>query len=199
MKVSSFIIFPAMIGFAMVADTFVEVLLTDKWLSAVIYIRILCLVFMLNIIQKGNLEAIKASGRSDLILKMEVLKKSLYLIVIVIFLIFTDTPQLLAIACFINALIASLINTFPNRKIIGYSYKKQVTDLLNNIISAILMGIVVYFVGLLKINNIILLCLQIISGIISYIIFNLILKNETLRYCFLTIKHLFRRKNDEIN
>lgn len=199
MKVSSFIIFPAMIGFAMIADTFVEVLLTEKWLPATVYIRIFCLVFMLNIIQKGNLEAIKASGRSDLILKMEVLKKSLYLIVIVCFLIFTDSPQMLAVACFINALIASLINTFPNRKIIGYSYRKQITDLLNNLFSAILMGVVVYLVGLLRINNIMLLLLQIISGIISYIILNIIVRNETLRYCFSTIKHLFRRTNNEIN
>lgn len=197
MKVSSFVIFPAMVGFAMVADNFISVLLTDKWAPASIYIQIFCMVFMLNIIQKGNLEVIRASGRSDLLLLMEIIKKSLYFVVIVLFLIFTNTPQMLAVACFINTLIATVVNTFPNRSIIGYSYRNQIADLLPNFISAILMGIVVYFIGLINMNKGLLLVCQILIGAIFYILINIITKNKTLKYYIDTVKSLLRRKTNE--
>ena len=190
LSVSSFVIFPAMIGFLAVADNFIMVLLTEKWLPASIYIRIFCFVFMLNIIQKGNLEVIRASGRSDLLLIMEIIKKSLYFIVIGLFLIFTDTPEMLAVACGVNTLIATLVNTFPNRKIIGYSYRAQVMDLLPNFVTAIIMGICVFYIGYLAIDNLLCLILQIISGCIIYVTLNVIIKNPTFFYYIETIRTL---------
>lgn len=199
MRVSSFAIFPAMIGFSVVADNFITVLLTDKWVSAVPYIRIFCMVFMLNIIQKGNLEVIRASGRSDLLLIMEIIKKSLYFVVIVLFLIFTNTPEMLAIACMVNTLIATFVNTFPNRKIIGYTYRSQIRDLLPNFFTALAMGCVVFLVGRIEINVILLLFLQISSGAVSYILFNMLIKNETLYYYWTTAKGLLKRKKQNEN
>ncbi len=190
LRLSSFVVFPAMIGFFAVADNFVLTVLTQKWLPAVIYIRIFCLVFMFNIIQKGNLEVVKASGRSDLILKMEIIKKTCYFIVIVLFLIFTDAPEMLAVACLVNTLIATIVNTFPNRKIIGYSYRLQILDLLPNLITSIIMGLCILMVGLLPINKLVLLILQIILGCAVYVTLNFIAKNKDLYYCFDMIKTL---------
>ena len=68
MCISSFIIFPLMVGFLVVSDNFVLVLLTEKWLLASVYIQAFCVVYMFSIIQTGNLQVIRALGRSDLIL-----------------------------------------------------------------------------------------------------------------------------------
>lgn len=193
LKLSSFLVFPAMIGFCAIADTFVLTVLTSKWLPSVFYIRVFCFVFMLNIIQKGNLEVIKACGRSDLILKMEIAKKTCYFIVIVLFLIFTNTPKLLAVACLVNTLIATCINTFPNRKIIGYSYRLQIADLLPNLITAAIMGVCVWLVGFISINKILLLFLQIMVGVLVYIILNLIIKNQNLYFGFNLLKNFIKR------
>lgn len=194
MRVASFIIFPSMVGFAMVSENFIRVVLTNKWLSASVYIQIFCMVFMLNIIQRGNIEVIRASGRSDLLLIMEIIKKSLYFIVILLFLIFTNSPVLLAVSCFINTLIATVINTYPNRKIIGYRYRDQIADLLPNFSTSMLMGVCVYFVGLIRWSSSIVLILQIVVGASSYLIFNLLIKNETLKYYIKTAKGLLKRK-----
>ena len=75
-RISSYIIFPAMVGFFAVSRNFVRVVLTDKWLPIVPFIQIFSLSYMFNIIQTGNLQTIKAIGRSDITLKLEIIKKS---------------------------------------------------------------------------------------------------------------------------
>ncbi len=194
MKVSSFAVFPAMIGFAAVANNFISVVLTDKWLPACIYIQIFCVVYLLNIVQKGNLEVIRASGRSDIILIMEIIKKSLYFVVIVLFLIFTNTPEMLALACVLNTLIGTIVNTYPNRKIIGYRYRDQVIDLLPNLLMSLVMGAVVFLIGYLAINKLLLLILQIVVGVLTYILLNIITRNSTFKYYLDMARDMFKRK-----
>lgn len=198
MQLSSFLVFPAMIGFFVVSDNFVSVLLTDKWMPASIYIKIASISYMFNIIQRGNLQAIQASGRSDLILKLEIIKKTTFFFVIALFLFFTDSPVLLAISGIVNALFASIVNSFPNRKILDYGYRKQIIDLLPNLILSIIMGIVVYFVGFLPINKLLLLILQILTGCIIYVILNLAVKNKNLFYFINILKDVFLKHRGKV-
>lgn len=191
MQLSSFLVFPAMIGFFVVSDNFVSVLLTDKWMPASIYIKIASASYMFSIIQRGNLQAIQASGRSDLILKLEIIKKSTYFIVIALFLFFTNSPVMLAISGLVNTIFASIVNSFPNRKILGYGYRKQIIDLLPNLILSIIMGVVVFFVGLLPINKLFLLILQVLTGCVVYLILNVVVKNKNLFYFINTLKDTF--------
>ncbi|MBQ8322984.1 MAG: lipopolysaccharide biosynthesis protein [Clostridia bacterium] len=203
MQLSSYLIFPMMIGFLAVADKFILVLLTDKWLSATIYIQIFCIVYMFDIIQTGNLQVIRAIGRSDLILILEVTKKVLYAIVILCFVLFSNKPEYLALASIINTVIATIINTAPNRKLIGYRYRLQIVDLFPNFLMAIVMGIAVYAIGLLKINIYLLLIIQVFTGIIVYFLLSLFLKNRNLKYILTSLKNFSRKdkqvKNDSEN
>ncbi len=198
MGIASFLIFPMMIGFLAAAENFVAVILTEKWLSAAIYIKIFCVVYMLNMINIGNVQVIQAAGRSDILLIIEIIKKVIYFSVIILFLLFTNTPEMLAVACVINAVFALIINMFPNRKLIGYRYRLQIMDLLPNLFASILMGIVVYFVGKIAIGKVVLLLLQIVVGGISYVVINLLIKNSNLVYCFSTLKSLLKRKKTEV-
>lgn len=72
---SSFIVFPAMAGLAVIAEPLVLLLLTEKWLMCVPFIQIFCAVYALWPIHTANLQAINAIGRSDIFLKLEVVKK----------------------------------------------------------------------------------------------------------------------------
>lgn len=195
MKISSYMIFPLMIGFLAVSDNFISVVLTDKWLSASIYIKIFCLSYMFNIIQNGNLQAIRAIGRSDIILILEIVKKTLYFLVILGFVLFTDSPVLLAVSSIINTVFATLVNTFPNRKLIGYKYRLQILDLLKNFLSALIMGITVYAMNYLPINKFILLVLQVMTGAVIYILISIITKNENFYY-FLNFAKRFLKKGE---
>ena len=190
---SSFLIFPMLLGFCAVSENFVRVLLTDKWLPAVIYMQAFCFVYMFNIIHTGNLQVIRALGRSDISLIMEIIKKSLYALVILIFVLFTDRPEYLALACVINTLIATVVNTIPNVKLIGYKMRYQLYDILPNLITSAIMCICVILIGKLNLNIYLLLAVQVISGALIYVVLNVIFRNKNLGYVWNTAKSFFNK------
>ena len=192
--IASYVVFPIMIGFFAVAENFVRVVLTDKWLFAVPYIQIFSLSYMLNIIQTGNLEAIKAIGRSDMILKMEIIKKSLYFTVIFLFVWFTNSPEMLALSSIVCTMIATVVNTIPNRSLIGYRYREQIKDILPNLFSSLLMGAVVLAMNKLPIAPLLTLLLQILAGALVYAGISLLTKNEHFKYLLNTATQILHKK-----
>ena len=194
-KVASYVIFPMMIGLFSVSDIFVEVVLTEKWLPIVPYIQIFCFSYMLNIIQVGNLQAIKAIGRSDITLILEIVKKSFYLIIIILFVILSKNPIVLALSSIVCTVFATVVNTYPNRKLLGYKYKYQLSDLLPNLIISIIMGIVVYLMKYIQISKFLILILQVFIGVIIYILLSKLTKNENLYYLIDYIRSYFRKRD----
>lgn len=180
--IASFFVFPMMLGFFAVSDNFISIILTDKWMPATIYVKIFCITYMFNIIQNGNLHVIKAIGRSDISLILEIIKKSSYAIVIFTFVIFSNKPEMLAVATIINTCIALIVNTYPNRKLIGYSYRLQVLDIIPNLSTAFVMAVVVFLMNNIPLNKMFVLIIQIISGMLLYFGLNIVIKNENMKY-----------------
>ena len=193
-KVSSYIIFPAMVGLSAVAEAFVLGVLTEKWLPIVPYIRIFSFTYMFNIIQMGNIQAIKAIGRSDISLVLEVLKKGLYFVIIAVFVYFSDSPIMLATSGVICTMVATVINTYPNRKLIGYTYRHQIGDLLPNFVLSMLMGAVVMVVGWLPVAPLLLLLIQAVVGGAVYVALSILFRNENFFYLLGALKQLLKRK-----
>lgn len=187
--IASYVVFPIMLGFFAVAENFVKVVLTDKWLFAVPYIQIFSFSYMFNIIQVGNLEAIKAIGRSDIILKLEIIKKSMYFTVIFLFVMLTDSPEMLAVSSIVCTLIATVVNTIPNRTLIGYNYHEQVKDILPNIVLACVMGVVVLVMNQIPLSAFVVLILQIMVGAVVYVALSIVTKNEQFSYLLHMLKH----------
>lgn len=181
--VTSYVVFPLMIGLCAVGDKFILLLLTDKWISAVPYLRIFCIASMFDMINIGNCETIKAMGRSDIFLIMEIVKKVGYFTVIALFLMFSDSPILLACSSLLCTVIAITVNSIPNKRLIGYSYKFQAEDLALNLISSVAMGIFVWLIGMfVSVPLLPLLIIQILSGAIIYALISLLLKNRNLLF-----------------
>lgn len=194
-QLSSFLIFPLMIGFLVVSDQFTITVLSGKWMGASIYIKIFCLCYLFNIIQNGNLQAIKAIGRSDIVLKLEIIKKSLYFGVLIMAILISKSPVVIAAAAVINTVIATVVNTFPNRKLIGYSYRLQISDLLPNMIIALVMGVIVYTVGLyVYLSEPLKLLLQVLIGFIVYVGMAVVTHNASFFYIVSLVKN-FKRKH----
>lgn len=183
-KLSSFIMFPAMMGLLMVSEPLVSFLLTDKWLPAVPFMRIFCVVYMFDLIHVGNLHAMKALGRTDITLILEIIKKSVYFVVIFLFVTFSHSTIVFALCNLVCSFVGTVVNTFPNRKLLGYKYRLQIADVGKNFICTALMCATVYLVRYVPIHGIGLLVAQIFVGVISYILFSLLLKNENLGYIF---------------
>lgn len=182
MKTMSYIIYPMMIGFFVVAENLITVLLTEKWLPAAPYIRIFCLMYLMTLINSGSLQPIRAIGRSDIILTLEIIKKVIYLMIIVLFVFFAPTPEMLAVSGLLCSAVGVLVNTYPIKKLLGYKYRYQIIDLMENLIPSVVMGITVYAMNLMHLNVVALLFLQIIAGILVYFGLSILFKNKNFEY-----------------
>lgn len=194
LRVSSFFVFPLLLGFLAVSDNFIVVVLTDKWLPISPYLKIFCIVFMFNLIQIGNIQATQAIGRSDITLKTEIIKKVIYFIIVFIFIFFFDSSVLLAASEILCYIVATIVNVYPNKKLIGFKYRYLFADLLPNLITSSIMCICVLLMNMLNINIYLLFVLQVFSGAIIYIVLNLIIKNDSLFYLVKIFKSYLHKK-----
>ena len=186
-SISSYIMWPIMIGIAACAKSIVEILLTNKWIEAVPYLQIACIVYGFMPIHTANLEAIKAMGRSDIFLKMEVIKKILGVTVLVIAMPFG--VKAIATSAIFTSIVSTFINAYPNRKLLNYPYIEQLKDILPSFTLALFMGISVLMLNKLNINMFLLLFLQIVVGGIVYIYGSILFRMESFKYILGIIKN----------
>ena len=191
-RISSYIMLPLMVGLALVAEPFVKLLLTDKWLPCVPFIQITCIVFAFRPIHTANLQAIKAMGRSDIFLKLEIIKKIIGITVLCAVMHF----GVIAIAAsgIFTTIIFSILNAAPNKKMLNYTYFEQIKDLLNGIIPLGTMILVVLAAGILKFSPMIMLCVQILVGMITYVTVSAVTKNESFGYVLSMVKKILKRE-----
>lgn len=195
-KVSTFVIAPMMIGLAAVAPALIEILLTDKWLPCVPYLRIFCITFVFYPIHTANLNAIKAMGRSDIFLKLEIVKK----IVGIVFLLLTMKHGVMAMAysLLVSGFISQLINSFPNRKLLQYGYWEQLKDIIPGVGLATIMGIIVSTIGNLSLNIFLVLLIQVLAGVSIYIIGAIVFKIDTFYYLLNVLKSIRNGKRKKL-
>lgn len=185
-KISTYIMAPLMIGLAFCAKPIVQIVLTDKWLPCVPYLQIFCISYLFWSIHTANLNAIKAMGRSDLFLKLEVIKKFMGMILLLITM--NISVMAMAYSLLISGLISQVINSWPNRYLLKYSYIDQIKDILPNIVMALIMGGFVYFISYLNLPILVSLVVQILSGGIIYLILSILTKNDSFIYLINILK-----------
>ena len=166
-QVSSFVIFPLMTGLIGVSENLVIVLLTEKWLPCVVFLRIFCLFWMTQPLQVINWQLMKAVGRTDLCLKLEILKKIVGFILIGVTMFIS--VEALAYCTMMVGVISMLINMAPIRKIVDYSFLNQLKDILPSLLLSLAMGSIVLAVPLFLTGDAIqLLFIQVFVGILFY-------------------------------
>lgn len=185
-QVSSFVMWPLMVGLAVTAESFVRILLTDKWLPCVPYIRIFCFTYGLWPIHTSNLESIKAMGRSDLYLKLEISKKLVGITSLVAAIPFG--PLAIAYSLIVSDVLSALINAYPNIKLLNYKYSEQIKDLFPPLIIAGVMAAVIYPIKFLNFGDWTTLSLQVVTGAVVYVVLSMVTKQLAFRYLLGFIK-----------
>ena len=191
-QVSYLFVAPLLVGFFFTAKEFVLILLTEKWLPAVPFIQIFCIAFFLMPIQSINMTSIKSLGYSNITLKLEVIKKIIEAIILVVsFLI-----NVYAVAWGIVAynMICIFINLYPSKRLVDYGLMEQIKDILPTIIASLIMGGFVYMCELLPWNNLIVLSIQIIVGIVVYYILCSLFKLNSLEYAVNYLRDIRKTK-----
>ena len=194
---SSFLIFPMMVGMAVVAEPLVKIVLTDKWLPAVPFLQIFCISYALMPIHTSNLQAINAMGRSDIFLRLEVIKKVIGLTILLISLPFG--VYVIALSSILTGIIGTFINAYPNKELLNYSYKEQWLDIMPSLLISLIMGGIVYLFNFLSFPVWQVLILQTVSGGIIYILLAKIFKIESFTYLVETMKQLIKSRKGVSN
>ena len=165
---SCYITFPLMIGISVLAKPIIVVVLTEKWLPAAIMMSILALDGLWSPITKINLSLLQAVGRSDLFLRLEIIKK----VVAVIILLITIQFGLLwvCIGRFVYSIIAMLINMYYTVDIIGKSYFQQISDWFMILVTALFMGGVILASTHFIQGSLLQIVVGVIAGVMSYFV-----------------------------
>lgn len=192
-SLSTFVIMPMMAGLAAIARPAVSLLLGEAWLDCVPFLQIFCFVYAFYSLDTANLNAIKALGRSDLFLKLEIVKKAIGILTLLV------TVQIsvmaMALGGIFTCITSQIINAWPNKRLLGYSYRQQLKDMLPHILLSLIMGAAVWSLGFLRLPDLPTLLIQILLGIMIYLGAAFFFKMENLAY----LKGLLRRSREALN
>ena len=179
-KISTYVMAPLMMGLAFIGEPFVRFILTEKWLPCVPFMQIFCITYMFYPVHTANLNAIKAMGRSDLFLKLEVIKKIMGLAVLL--LTMWHGVMVMAYSLLFTSVLSQMINSWPNKKLLHYSYWEQLKDILPGILLAVMMGCCIYPIQRLGLPDIVTMCIQVPLGAVIYITGSALLKLDSFTY-----------------
>ncbi|MEA5058629.1 MAG: lipopolysaccharide biosynthesis protein [Candidatus Pelethousia sp.] len=193
-KTSSTLLFPLLIGLAVCSKPVVLILLTEKWAASIPYMQLLCLALMMKPIQTANLQGILAMGRSDTYLWLQLSQKTVGVMIIAFTVVFFDSPLVIAAGEVLSYIVFAVINAYPNKKLLNYSVKEQLNDVLPQMILAICMGIIVWVVSFTKLPSLITLVIQVLLGTVTYIGGARVLRMEPFMYLWNLIKIHFLKK-----
>lgn len=190
-KTSTYLMMPMMMELAVCAEPLVRLVLTEKWLPCVPFLRIFCFTYAFYPIHTANLNAIKAVGRSDMFLKLEIIKKAVGLAVLLATM--WHSVMAMAYSLLFTSVLSQVINSWPNRKLLKYRYTEQVRDMLPQILLTLAMGAIVYCVTFMNLGDIATLCIQVPLGMALFIGGSAALKLDALVYILGIAKNMLGR------
>jgi len=192
LQISLYIVAPLMFGMFILAEEIIVLVLTEKWLEATVFLKIGTLTFMMWPFHTVNLQLISAIGRSDIYLKLELIKKTFSIIILVATAFISI--QAIAYGLLISGIFSLLVNSIPTKKYLNYGIIDQLKDNYAILGFILIMFISITAVDFLPLNNILMLFLKVLAGGISYIAVSFIFKYEPTLYIYKLILSLFKKK-----
>lgn len=186
-QITSFLIFPALLGLALVAEPLIKTTIGDSWMTSVPMLQLLCLSGMLYHLHSINLNILKVVGRSDLFLRLEIIKKIMTVIAVAVSLPFGIWGLL--IGQVVNSYLGLFVNMYYTTTFLNYSIYDQFKDIIPILLLSVPMMVVVF--GLQLLLNVpapIELIIMTLAGVIVYVLTNLIIKPEPLSHVIALLK-----------
>lgn len=190
-RFSSYLLSPMMFGLASISTSFVTVLLTEKWLPCVPLMQMMCILYLFQPINTANLQAIKAVGKSNIVLILEIIKISVQLVGLLLVL-HVGVNAIVLMMTVLNVLL-TFVNIIPNKKYLNYGVKEQLLDIFPSIAYGLLLFIIVSLFGLLSLAPIVMLIVQIVVGVFIYISLSVITHNKEFSTLLSTFKSVFKK------
>lgn len=193
MMASSFFLAPLMMVLSATSKQIISLLYTETWTAAVPFMQILSLGYIFSNLGMANLQAINAVGRSDITFKLEFIKKPIYLAFILGGVLIS--PLAIAVGHAFYTVIGSAINAIPNKKLIGYSYSEQITDILPQLILSAAVAFSAWLIGHINGSTFLILALQWSTSAALYLLFAKVLHLESFTYVQNSLLEYLKREN----
>jgi O-antigen/teichoic acid export membrane protein len=188
--------YPILIGMVIVAEQFITILLTEKWLSSVPFLQLACGIYAVWIIEVPIRETIKSIGYADICLKMQIIKTVFTLVVLLV--VMDYGVMAIAVSALVSGIFNIIVSAYYGNKFVGYRPMLLFKDIAPTLVINLLMGGCVYLISLIELQIVFSLVLQIITGVLTYIVASVISKNENFSYCVQLARSIFRRKKQDI-
>lgn len=190
LRTSAFIVFPVMLMLSALAHPIVIVMVTEKWTECIILLQILCFSMMWYPIHAINLNLLQVKGRSDLFLRLEIIKK----IIGVCFMIVTIPMGLIWIVTgsVVNSLISLAFNTYYTGKLIHVGFVRQMKDLFPSVLMSVSMWGLIHVINSFIDNYYVQIIVGMIVGSLYYIVVSFIFKRPELQDAM----YMLKRKAD---
>ncbi|MBQ4104711.1 MAG: lipopolysaccharide biosynthesis protein [Clostridia bacterium] len=185
-QVLSYVIFPALFGLAALMEPLIIVLYTDKWAPCIPYAQFLSVGLAIGVLGIVPLQTIKAIGRSDVIVKLEFIKKPVYILLLVV----GVKINVLAIAAtmMIYDIYGTFVNMLQMKKYLDYGIAQQIKDILPCLVLTLTMAIAVLIIPTI-VNPFITLIIKLCVGVAVYVGGSIIFKFDSFNYLLNTIKN----------
>ncbi len=191
-QTSAILVFPMLLFVAAMAKPLVIYIFTEKWIEAVPYLQVACVMYSFYPIHLANLQVAKAVGRTDLSLWVELAKK----IVDIAFLLLTVKLGLIwvAIGLTLSSLVALWINIEPIKKYINYSTIQQLKDVMPALLSSLVTAAIIYCVPIfINISTILIIIIQCLIGFSLYIAISFIFNREIMKSLIYQVKSIMTK------
>lgn len=192
LKVTFFVISPMMTGLAFCAVPFVTVLLKEKWLPIVFYLRFFCFYYAIDCITKIHINVTIALGKGAMLLRIDLIKKLITFLVMICTVFISLKALVWATIAVVP--IVYILSAYPSKKFINYSYWEQIKDIGPIILCDLIMGASVLSVGFFKLPSFIILLIQIITGVVVYIFIAKLLGVDSFDYLYTYVKDKLCKK-----
>lgn len=189
---SAYCIFPCMVGIAACARSITLVLFTETWIEMVPYLQLWCVVSATYLLDSANLQVIRALGRSDIFLRLELVKEVLTMVSVLAALPFGVLPMLILLA--LERPLHWYINAVPCRRLVGYGFLDEVRDLRKILFLNVVMGAAVWCAGALPLAAMPLLLVQVVTGAAIYLAGSIVLKIEAMEKIWQVARSLLARR-----
>lgn len=186
LQVTFYIIAPIMLGGIAVSYNLIYTLYSSKWIFAVPYFKLACVIGLLQTFHYIVLDVLKVYSEAALFLKLEILNK--FLLICSLFITYHYGVETIMVGQIIVSIICLFINSYFTGKILSYSIFNQFKDLNAVFLLSGSMGIIVYFVGYINLSPPMLLFIQIFTGVIVYITLSFVFKIEAFTSVYEMLK-----------
>lgn len=196
-QMTSYICIPMMVGLLACADNFIDVVLTHKWIDSVPFLQLFCFYYIWVPFSNVIWQSLKAIGKSDVVLKLEIIKMLLNLTSLVFFLTWIKSPIAVAISIAFSYMVSFFVECYMASHHLRYSVKEIIADFVPSFVLSWSMGGIVFALDNLTIPTIVCFVLQVLCGILFYAILTSLLRFPQIEQIFSMLKQKRNKGNNK--